>query len=107
MEQEVGVRQQVVRAGAQAAGGAAGPLLQGAGAAVGARGAERAGGGAAGDVVAEVVLPHHLQHGAGPGALQEGPRVDSSGGSSQSITLKSASKSERKCHVKALRKPGK
>lgn len=74
VEEEVGVRQQVVRAGAQAAGSAAGPLLQDAGAAVGARGAERAGGGAAGDIVAEVVLPHHLQHGTSPGPLQEGPR---------------------------------
>lgn len=74
VEEEVGVGQQVVRPGAEAAGGAAGLRLEAAAGAGGAGGAEAAGGGAAGDVLAQVVLAHHLHHRARPRALQEGPR---------------------------------
>lgn len=78
MQEQVGVGQEEVRPGAEAAGGAAGPRLQpgrapGAGAGRGG-GAEAARGGAARDVVAQVMLAHHLHHRARPRALHERPR---------------------------------
>lgn len=78
VQEQVGVGQEEVRPGAEAAGGAAGPRLQpgrapGAGAGRGG-GAEAARGGAARDVVAQVMLAHHLHHRARPRALHERPR---------------------------------
>lgn len=76
MQEQVGVGQKEVRPGAEAAGGAAGPRLQpGRAPAAGGRGrAEAARGGAARDVVAQVMLAHHLHHRARPRALHERPR---------------------------------
>jgi len=73
VQEEVGVGQQVVRPGAQAAGGAARPRLEPEGLA-GSDRAERASIGSARDIVTQVMFAHHLHHGTRPRTLQEGPR---------------------------------